>query len=229
MHLNAPPTGAAATRVAGIELMMLPQRAAWLPAAGVLLVADAHFGKAAAFRRAGLPVPGGTTRAALATLDQALHATGAGQVVFLGDLLHSRAARAPATLQAVGDWRRARAGLRLTLVRGNHDLHAGDPPPAWDVRCVDEPLRLPGLEPLLLCHHPQPRDGGYVLAGHSHPGVVLGSRATGRLRLPCFHLGAGVGVLPAFGDFTGLHRAVPAPGDRVWVVVDGAVQPLAPR
>ena len=56
--------------------------------------------------------------------------------------------------------------------------------------------------------------GAYVLAGHLHPCVVLGGRAHQRLRLPCFHFGAQVGVLPAFGAFTGMHalRPVPASG-----------------
>jgi hypothetical protein len=47
---------------------------------------------------------------------------------------------------------------------------------------------------------------------------VLGGRAHDRLRLPCFHFGPSVGVLPAFGEFTGLHRVQRGPGDRVFVV-----------
>ena len=107
-------------------------------------------------------------------------------MVFLGDLLHSAHAHAPATLQALAQWRKQHAALELLLVRGNHDDHAGDPPAALGMQAVDEPLRLGGLA---LCHHPQPRDGAYVLAGHLHPCVVLGGRAHERLRLPCFHFG----------------------------------------
>ena len=46
-----------------------------------------------------------------------------------------------------------------------------------------------------------------MLAGHWHPCASLGGRAHDRLRLPCFWLGAErtVGVLPAFGGFTGMH------------------------
>ena len=79
---------------------------------------------------------------------------------------------------------------------------------------------------LALCHHPQPRAGAYVLAGHLHPCVVLGGRAHQRLRLPCFHFGAQVGVLPAFGAFTGMHAVRPGPGERIYVVGDDTVQPL---
>jgi hypothetical protein len=60
--------------------------------------------------------------------------------------------------------------------------------------------------------------GAYVLAGHLHPGAGAGPGAHDRLRLPCFHFGAAVGVLPAFGAFTGMHRAAAWAGDRVFVV-----------
>ena len=43
-----------------------------------------------------------------------------------------------------------------------------------------------------------------------HPGLVLSGRGADRLRLPCFHFGPQVGLLPAFGPFTGLHVL---PGD----------------
>ncbi len=209
--------------VAGVRLALLAQRAAYLVDERCLLVADAHIGKAVSFRRLGVPVPSGTTSQTLQVLSQAIAVTGARRVVFLGDLLHSAHAHGPATLQALAQWRQSHAALELLLVRGNHDDRAGDPPPAWGVQAVDEPLRLGGLA---LCHHPQPRDGAYVLAGHLHPCVVLAGRAHQRLRLPCFHFGARVGVLPAFGAFTGMHAIQPGPGERIYVVGGDAVQPL---
>ena len=191
----------------GARLVPLPERALWLPDAALLLVADAHIGKAQSFRSLGVPVPEGTTAGTLARLDAALArcaATGAAVrgVVFLGDLLHAARGRGAATLAAVAAWRGRHAALDLVLVRGNHDGHAGDPPADWGVSCVDEPWSPPGLGGLALAHHPEPahaRDDRYVLAGHVHPAVVLGGRAHQRLRLPCFHFGPAVGVLPAFG------------------------------
>lgn len=210
----------------GSTLRLLAERAAFLPACGMLLVADAHFGKAASFRRLGVPVPEATTLGTLARLDAALAATGAHCVVFLGDLLHSAGGRSAGTLEAFARWRRQHAGLQLVLVRGNHDGHAGDPPSDWDVRCVDEPFEPEGLPGLALCHHPAARPGRYVLAGHLHPAATIGGRGPGRLRLPCFHLGADVGVLPAFGEFTGSHVLARRPGDRVFVVAGDALREL---
>jgi DNA ligase-associated metallophosphoesterase len=209
--------------VAGAPLRLLARRAVLLPDAGTLLVADAHIGKAQSFRRLGVPVPSGTTDETLASLSALLADTGAQRIVFLGDLLHSARSRAPAVWSAVAQWRERHAEVELTLVRGNHDRHAGDPPPEWRVRCVDEPLLL---APFALVHHPQPVTGAYALAGHVHPAAVLGGRARERLRLPCFHFGAAVGVLPAFGAFTGMHVLPRDPGDRVFVIADDAVRAL---
>jgi len=208
----------------GTTLRLLAQRALFVPEHGLLLVADAHIGKAVSFRKLGVPVPGGTTGETLARLDAAIEASGARHVVFLGDLLHSARGRAATTVAAVAAWRERHAALELTLVRGNHDSHAGDPPPAWGVRCIDGPLRVAELA---LAHHPDPLDGAYVLAGHIHPAaVVWGRRTRDSLRLPCFHFGEHVGVLPAFGAFTGMHVLPRGPGDRVYVIAEETVRAL---
>ena len=213
--------------VGGTTLQLLPERAAWWPAARTLLVADAHIGKAVSFRRLGVPVPRGTTEETLALLGELIDTHAAARVVFLGDLLHSRSAHAPGTMQAFAQWRRRHAAIELVLVRGNHDDRAGDPPPAFDVHCVDEPWSLAAAPGLALCHHPRPRQGVYVVAGHDHPCTSVG-RGIDRLRLPCFHFGAAVGVLPAFGAFTGMHPIDRKSHDRVFVVADNAVHILPP-
>lgn len=212
--------------IAGVQLRLLAQRAAYLPGEDLLLVADLHLGKAQSFRRLGVPVPQGTTSATLARLDAAIAATGAHGIVFLGDLIHSARSKAPATWAAVARWRERHAGLDLHLVRGNHDRHAGDPPAEWRIACVDEPWRIGPGGALALAHHPAPVQGAYVLAGHLHPAVSVGGRAHDRLRLPCFHFGPAVGVLPAFGAFTGTHVLRRQPDDRVVAVHDGGLVAL---
>ncbi|MBL8301325.1 MAG: hypothetical protein JNM26_00975, partial [Ideonella sp.] len=44
----------------------------------------------------------------------------------------------------------------------------------------------------------------------------------------CFHFREGVGVLPAFGDFTGMHAVQRVPGDQVHAVTADLVRPLGP-
>lgn len=218
-------------RLAGQDALLHPTGTLFLSAESTLLVADAHFGKAVSFRKLGVPVPSGTTAETLARLDAAVADTGAQHVVFLGDFLHSVRSHAPGTLRVLQEWRDARPMLRLTLVRGNHDDRAGDPPASLGFTVVDEPLPL---GPFALCHHPRPVPGAYVLAGHWHPCISIAGRAFERLRLPCFWLGddsgqlpdQAVGVLPAFGSFTGMHRIEPRAGDRIFPIAGEVVRAL---
>ena len=210
----------------GQAITLLPEKAAFLAVSRTLLVADAHIGKAVTFRALGVPVPHGTTSETLAALSALIATWRARRIVFLGDFLHSAHAHAPATIGALARWRRAHAALDLVLVRGNHDDRAGDPPSHLGMRVVDEPFECDGFA---LCHHPRPRRGAYVLAGHLHPCVSLGGRAFDHLRLPCFWIGDDVGVLPAFGAFTGMHPIRAAASDRVFPVADGAVAAMRSR
>ncbi|HEU0014944.1 MAG TPA: ligase-associated DNA damage response endonuclease PdeM [Longimicrobium sp.] len=206
--------------VAGERLVLLPERAVYRPECGELLVADPHWGKAAAFRTLGVAVPGGTTRGGLARLAQALARTGARRLVVLGDLLHARAGRQPRIFDEIAAWRAEHHALEITLVRGNHDRGAGDPPDELGIHCCDEPC---AAAPFLYVHHPREDARGYVLGGHLHPSVTLRGAGRQRQRLPCFHFGPRVGVLPAFGDFTGTADVVVRPGDRVFVPAHGVV------
>jgi DNA ligase-associated metallophosphoesterase len=220
-------------RLAGEDALLHPTGTIFLSAPRALLVADAHFGKAVSFRKLGVPVPRGTTSGTLARLDAAIADTRAEHLVFLGDFLHSVRSHAPGTLGALHDWRARHPQLALTLVRGNHDDRAGDPPASLGFTVVDEPLRL---GPFALCHHPRPVADAYVLAGHWHPCISVSGRAFERLRLPCFWLGddsgqlpgQAVGVLPAFGSFTGMHRIEPRAGDRIFPIAGDVVRALPP-
>ena len=82
------------------------------------------------------------------------------------------------------------------------------------------------MQPFVLAHHPVASDAGYVLAGHVHPSVRLYGSGRQRLRLPCFSFGTRVGILPAFGDFTGLAEDDPDPSASIYAIADGSVIPV---
>lgn len=195
----------------GEAVDLLAGRALYWPREATLFVADVHLGKAAAFRAGGVPLPRGSTQTDLARLARLVASTGARRLLVLGDFLHAAAGRVPALDAAFRAWRDQHSGLGLTLVRGNHDDRAGDPPPAWGVDVVADPHAVP---PFLACHAPCHPPSGYVLSGHLHPGVFL-TGADGAARLPCFVIGARRAILPAFGSFTGLAMVAPAAGDRL--------------
>ncbi|HEY0488018.1 MAG TPA: ligase-associated DNA damage response endonuclease PdeM [Telluria sp.] len=199
--------------VAGEVLLLLAQKALYWPSRKMLIIADIHFGKAASFRAQGIPVPRGTTTQNLAALDELMAAHDVAHILFLGDFLHARAAHAPATLARMLEWRHRHPALTLTLVRGNHDRHAGDPAAALGIEMADEPFTL---APFSFCHHPDLDTPGYALAGHIHPVFLLATRFES-LRLPCFVVGTRRMILPSFGAFTGGFAIAPAAGDRIFV------------
>jgi DNA ligase-associated metallophosphoesterase len=205
--------------LAGETALLLAQKALYWPREKMLVIADIHFGKAAAFRSFGIPVPSGTTTQNLEALDALVAEHGAEQILFLGDFLHARASHAKATQAALLAWRQRNPQLTLTLVRGNHDKHAGDPAAILNIDMVDEPYTV---GPLSFCHHPDIAAPGYVLAGHVHPAYMLATRSD-RLRLPCFVVGATRMILPSFGAFTGGHTVAREPGEAIYVSSGEAV------
>ena len=223
--------GAEPLTLQGEAVQLLPDPVLWWPAQHTLCVADVHLGKAATFRALGQPVPAGTTQDNLQRLDAALQRTGARHLVLLGDLLHARQAHNTALLTALHVWRQRHAQVRMTLVRGNHDDRAGDPPATLDIAVVDEPW---AIGPFAACHHPRDDDthhegaaagahAGFILAGHTHPVCRLQGRGRDTVRLPCFVHSAGQLLLPAFGAFTGGCLIGPAPGVQRYPVGGGRV------
>ena len=218
--LRAPPrdpatlsaVDALATVVGGEAVTLFADRALYWPRERTLFVADVHLGKAATFRANGVPLPRGVTATDLARLTGLIGRSGATRVVVLGDLLHARTGRVPALDEAVRAWRDAHRAIAITLVRGNHDARAGDPPAAWGIECQADRYPMP---PFLACHEPASPPSGYALCGHLHPGVRLYGHGEETARLPCFVLGERHAILPAFGRFTGLALVVPSPRSRL--------------
>lgn len=204
-------------------LWLLADKAVYWPARKCLLIADAHFGKASAYRSLGQPVPQGTTTANLQRLDRLLAAFPGAQVIFLGDFLHGPGSHASGTLNALRAWRERHAGVALTLIRGNHDKRAGDPPGDLNIEVVTEPLLM---GPFALQHEPDAHASHHVLAGHVHPVYRLRGKGRQSLRLPCFLIGNQVSLLPAFGAFTGGYSVTQEEGSQIFVIGDQEVWPV---
>lgn len=219
-------TAVVALHLHGQHLVLHAERALELPNARVVLVADLHWGKATALRALGVPVPAGGTAEDLHRLDVVLERTKARELCILGDLAHSQHGWDERALAPVYAWRGRWPSLAITLVRGNHDRHAGDPPAALGITCVDGPVVHHGVR---LAHEPIVLSGsGVHVWGHLHPTARLSGRGRDRVRLPCFVLGAQHCILPAFSSFTGGGAWVPSPGERAFAVVDDAIVPLPP-
>lgn len=223
--------GGLSVEYGGELLVLLPAHAVWWPAQQTLFIADVHFGKEATFRAAAIPIPDQTTEL-LQRLTRLISATQAVRLIVLGDLIHARRGRCATTFRQIAEWREAnRNVLEMVLVRGNHDLAAGDPPLDWQLRCVADPGVL---GPFALNHIPPATEtpaAAPTLAGHLHPVVRLSGPARDSLRLPCFLLRPHVLVLPAFSHFVDGKVLPIEPGDRVFAVADQRVLevPAGPR
>jgi metallophosphoesterase superfamily enzyme len=234
-------------RVGGVRLQPLASRAAWLPDLGTLLVADVHLGKARSFTTWGVPVPEAVDALTLSRLTASIVAVGARRLVVLGDWLHGPRALDARLLQRLADWRREHAHLEVVVIDGNHDRRSRRLPASLGMIGVEGPFLLPEA-PLLEFDHEPPATRGrsfagpvfsvdtagsdpaaagsvYRLVGHLHPVVRVRGRADA-LRVPCFCFGPWVGVLPAFGEFTGGHPLRPSADDRIFVVAGDTVREL---
>jgi len=182
--------------------------------------------KAATFRHAGIPVPAGGTAHDLARLSRLIVHFTPRRLVILGDFFHAAAGRDHGLLQRLADWCRSHPELRIELIRGNHDAHAGDPPADLDIATLDAAHDDDGLT---LLHDPAPlgpiplgpavpHRHAFALAGHVHPAIHLSERGRGGARFPCFWFTPRFAVLPAFGSFTGTHTIRPGPDDRILAI-----------
>ncbi len=214
----SPVPGALPLQLGQADLQLLPERGVWWSQQSVLFIADTHFGKEATFRSRSIPIPDQTADD-LARLSVVLQQTAARRLVILGDLIHSRSGRSSHVFAQVADWRAQHAALEITLVRGNHDQSAGDPPADWRIDCVDDPTDEQGL---LLRHVPM-ADQTPALAGHLHPVIVLTGPARDSLRLKCFLQQQQTLVLPAFSSFVDGRKLRTTAADRIFAIAEGEV------
>ena len=212
---------------AGETLTLAPDASVYWSRERTLFVADTHFGKTAAFRAGGVPVPEHTTNRDLARLAEAIARTETVRLVVLGDLLHAKTSTSTPVRSAFAAFRDEHAQLDILLVRGNHDRTAGDPPTDWRIETVDPGIPL---GPFTLLHEPGDTPGDHydnALAGHIHPAVRLldpGTRSG--VRMPCFWKRDDCLILPSFGSFTGAHVVRPRRGDLVHICTGDAVHAI---
>jgi uncharacterized protein len=178
---------------AGETFSALPSGALFWPAERTLLVADLHLEKLSSFAGRGSLLPPYDTGLTLRRLEADLAATGAEEIVALGDSFH-RDEGSSTLLDA--DRLRLMSLLgraRWTWIAGNHD----PAPHLLGGTCTSRLQR----RALTLVHEPRRGTPGLV-AGHLHPAahLAINGRST---RRPCFVHDGQVLVLPAYGSSTG--------------------------
>jgi DNA ligase-associated metallophosphoesterase len=212
--------------VAGEELVLLPERAAFWPAKGWLICADLHWGKAETFQHFGLPVPSAVLNRDLERLATCALGLGAGRILVLGDLIHARVGLSDGVRASVAEFFQ-RTKIPMTLVRGNHDRSLRKIPEDWNLEVVEDFL---DAGPFRFRHDDGPRENQYQWLGHVHPLWVMRTGGD-RVRLPCFWMQKHAMTLPAFSAFTAGIVVTARPGDRVFGLTEDEVLelPTGPR
>lgn len=203
-------------------LELLKERAIWWEQKRILFISDLHYGKAAHFRKSGIPIPEPIHEKDLLRLNQLFSKYFPQEVYFLGDLFHS-------------DWNlswdelmnflRGYPYINFHLVKGNHDVL-----PSF--RYENSPIQLDHqpvfIDSLVLSHEPLAsiEDGFLNLCGHIHPGVRLRGMGRQSLRVPCFYKIENQLILPAFGEFTGLALMQSQSGTEIYGVTPSKVIPI---
>jgi len=197
--------------IAGERLTLLSEKAIVLADHDVILVSDLHFGKVDHFRKNGIGLPASAARKDIYRLEKLINDVDVNHIVFLGDLFHSDYNDAWIDFREMLTRNRSR---KFTLVVGNHDILEAS---QYEGVSLTKQLDINNLR---LTHEPLDEiiEGKYNLCGHIHPGVRLKGKGKQSLRLPCFYFGQDVGIMPAYGTFTGTHVLKPEKGDRVFVV-----------
>jgi len=201
------------------DLLLYPQRAAFLPSHQTLLVADVHLGKDQVFRRQGVAVPAGVLAADLKRLSELILTTGCERLIVLGDWVHAPPRADDVWPDDIKTWRKKHQALSLELVEGNHDRSLAGWLDDWGMRVHGESLDLDGL---LLIHAWQQTLAGPGISGHLHPGASMRAGHE-RVRLPAFLKAGQHLVLPAFGRFTGLMDCPDFPVEQCWAVAGNRV------
>lgn len=191
--------------------ILLADRALLWPRRKMLIVADTHFGKDALFQARGIPVPNDVTSNDLQRLSALLDLTESKELLVLGDFFHGKESNDAEMTRALHQWRGKHADVTMTIVRGNHDKHAGDPCDSLCIDCLNS-LRFDNIKfqhaPIEESPSPNPAsdfDGedDHVICGHLHPATTLSDFDGTVVKVPCFVVDPNQLILPAFGRFTG--------------------------
>ena len=191
------------------QLTLLPEKAIFWEEKGMLIVADVHIGKVSHFRKNGIPVPGMVERNNLWRLSGLVLKTKPKQIIFLGDLSHSKLNKA---WDQFVDFRKAYPTIEMILIKGNHDILSEQSFNNAEIKVVESLT----VGPFLFTHDRQETDL-YNIHGHIHPAIRLRGKGRQSLRVPCYFFGKDYGILPSFGDFTGSFTLKPVDGDAVFV------------
>jgi len=203
------------TTIHNTSFELHPTGALYWPERKLALIADAHLGKVAHFRKHGRPVPIEAITENFKRLDAVIETFDIQELCFLGDLFHSAINTEWIYFE---QWVKTQV-ITLSLVIGNHDIISPERFEQLGIILYKERI----IKPFLLTHHPEEREDLFTICGHIHPGIRLKGPGKQTLKLPCIHKKTHQLILPAFGEFTGSHTISPDKEDEIFVITSDEV------
>ncbi len=181
------------------SFILTNQRALFWETEKALVLSDLHVGKAATFRKHGIPISKKVLEDDLDRLQQLMEHFEAEKLIIVGDLFH---AEYNSEIHYFRDWIK-NLDIHIELIVGNHDRQS--------IR-VYEAMNFIVYAKEKISHsirfvHDEvsPSDEFFTISGHTHPGVLISGKGRQHIKLPCYQVTSQQLILPAFSKFTGLN------------------------
>lgn len=203
--------------IAGSKLFLHPSKALYIESCKTLVISDLHIGKSEHFRKNGILIPRLTNKNNFWKLVEVIDEFCPENILFLGDIAHSQYNREWEEFVDVLD---QFPTIQKSLAIGNHDILHPEEYQRANIKTASSFI----LDNILWLHEPpQEMSSTYTMVGHIHPSVKLAGAGRQSLRLPCFYFGEKMGILPAFGEFTGSFTLKPKKNDHIYVVTENKI------
>lgn len=181
------------------KLILTNQRALFWQTEKALVLSDLHVGKAATFRKHGIPISKKVLEDDLDRLQQLIEYFDTEKLIIVGDLFH---AEYNSDIHYFRDWIK-NLEIQIELIVGNHDRQS---------KRLYEAMHFKVYAKEKLCHgirfvhdEVEPSTEFFTISGHTHPGVLISGKGRQHIKLPCYQVTQQQLILPAFSKFTGLN------------------------
>ena len=205
--------------LAGQKCWLSAERCLYWEQQSTLILSDLHFGKTGHFRKFGIGVPQDVYKEDLHRLFEQIQYFQPREIIITGDLFHSRANQ---EFEWFAKWRADIAGIKIHLVKGNHDALQNKVYYDLDLEVHENEYVL---SPFRFIHNPLHEGSDllnhYTISGHIHPGVRVSGTGRQSLSFPCFYFSETIAILPAFSKFTGFIVVDTIQTDKVFAIVKG--------
>lgn len=205
------------------HFLLSPDRCIFWEEEKALILSDLHLGKTGHFRKSGINVPQAVFKEDMQRLFTLIQQFSPQQLIVIGDMFHSHSNKEHDFFLR---WRNDFSSLPIQLIRGNHDILAGDWYNEAGITVIDEQHSIGNF---IFTHDiadAEHTEDSYAFSGHIHPGISISGGSRQSLHFPCFYFSKTHAVLPAFSRFTGSASIRPKRGEKVVAIVEGRLMEL---